>query len=78
MDEANVDGNRIKLAPPQMKTPTDTSVVDSNVLHSGGIPSVGYPPMPSFKTALAHGDLPSVELSTGYGFGKDQDEGGMA
>ena len=78
MDEANVDGNSIKLATLKKKTPTDTSVVDSNVLHSGGIPSVGYPPMPSFETALAHGDLPSVELSTGYGFGKDQDDGGMA
>ena len=76
MDEANVACKRIKLATLKKNTPTDTSVVSSNVSQSG-IPTVGLP-MPSFETALAHGDLPSVELSTGYGFGKDQDDGGMA
>ena len=34
--------------------------------------------MPSFRTGLAHGDLPSVELAMGYGFGKDQDKWDMA
>ena len=76
MDEGNVDCKRIKLATLKKNTPTDTSVVSSNASQSG-IPAVGLL-MPSFETALAHGDLPSVELSTGYGFGKDQDDGGMA
>ena len=75
-DEAKVDCKRTKLATNKNDTPTDTSVVSSNVSQSG-IPTVGVQ-MPSFETALAPGDLPRVELSTGYGFGKDQDTRGMA
>jgi hypothetical protein len=75
-DEAKVECKRLKLATNKNDTPTDTSVVSSNVSQSG-IPTVGVQ-MPSFETALAPGDLPRVELSTGYGFGKDQDTRGMA
>ena len=67
-DEANVVCKRIKLDNKENDTPTDTSVVSSNVAQSS-IPAAGVQ-MPCFETALAPGDLTSVELITGYNLGK--------
>ena len=75
-DDANIDSKRTKLDDTLKLTSTDTLVVPSNDRHSS-VPTGGTH-IPSFGTAFDHGDLASVELAAGYGFGIDQDKGGMA